>query len=121
LKKFLILALLALCSCKQQEIKQRAMALAGGDPDRGKEAIEHYGCASCHTIPGIPGADGLVGPSLEKVASRNYIGGVLPNNGTNIVRWILNPPAIDEKTAMPNIHVTTNDAHDIATYLYTLK
>jgi len=121
MKRFLVVLVIALCSCKQQETKQRAIAQAGGDPDAGKAAIQQYGCGSCHTIPGVHGADGLVGPSLEKVASRNYIGGVLPNNGTNIVRWILDPPSIDDKTAMPNVHVSTNDARNIATYLYTLK
>jgi cytochrome c len=120
-KRFLILFVLALCSCKQHEITQRAIAQTGGDPGSGKSAIQQYGCGSCHTIPGIYGADGLVGPSLEKVAMRTYIGGVLANNGTNLIRWILDPPSIDNKTAMPNNHVTTNDAHNIAAYLYTLQ
>jgi cytochrome c1 len=118
----LLLLFVPLCACyKQRETKEHAIAQCGGDPRAGKAAIQQYGCGSCHTIPGIHGADGLVGPSLEKIALRNYIGGVLPNNGTNIIRWILDPPSIDDKTAMPNVHVSPDDARNIATYLYTLK
>jgi cytochrome c1 len=38
-----------------------------------------------------------------------------------MIRWIQNPPAVDEKTAMPNMGVTARDARDIAAYLYTLR
>jgi cytochrome c1 len=62
-----------------------------------------------------------VGPSLERLGGRAYVGGVLPNTRENLVRWILNPPAVDPQTAMPNLHVSEADARDIAGYLYTLK
>lgn len=120
-KLSLLVFVTVLCACKQQETRERAIAQCGGDPTAGQAAIQQYGCGSCHTIPGIRGADGLVGPSLKQVASRNYLGGVLQNNGTNLIRWIQDPPSIDDKTAMPNVHVTANDATNIATYLYTLK
>jgi cytochrome c len=111
----------AQASCSQQELKRAAMSMPGGDPDRGAAAITRYGCAACHTIPGIRGADALVGPSLEHVGSRSYVGGVLPNTPDNVVRWIQNPPQIDPLTAMPNLGVTESDARDIAAFLYTLK
>jgi cytochrome c1 len=62
-----------------------------------------------------------VGPNLQGIASRAYIAGVLPNTPDNMVRWIQNPQAVDEKTAMPNVGVSSRDARDIAAYLYTLK
>lgn len=108
-------------SCSQRELKRAAAAMTGGDPDRGAAAISRYGCATCHTIPGISGADALVGPSLEHVGSRSYVGGVLPNTPDNVIRWIQNPPQVDPLTAMPNLGVTETDARDIAGYLYTLK
>ena len=95
--------------------------MTGGDPGRGRDAIQSYGCGSCHTIPGIDGANALVGPSLEKVGSRTYIGGVLLNTPENLFRWIKDPPAVDPKTAMPNLGVTDDAVRDIASYLYTLK
>jgi cytochrome c len=103
------------------EKKQAARAMTGGDPDRGEAAIYGYGCASCHTIPGIRGANALVGPPLTQIGGRMYIGGVLQNTPANMIRWIQDAPGVDEKTAMPNLRVTKSDARDIASYLYTLQ
>ena len=80
-----------------------------------------YGCAGCHTIPGVPGANGLVGPSLAGIGSRIYIGGVATNTPDNLVQWITNPRAIDAETAMPVTGVTDEQARHIAAYLYTLR
>lgn len=99
----------------------QAAELTGGNPHRGSEAIRRYGCQSCHSIPGISGATALVGPPLSGIASRSYIAGVLVNNPANMMTWIRNPPAVDDKTAMPNMGVTEKDARDIAAYLYTLR
>ena len=103
------------------EAERTAGAMTGGYPSRGREKIRKYGCASCHTIPGIPEADSLVGPPLSKIASRTYVGGVLTNTPDNMIRWIQNPQGVDPLTAMPNLGVTEADARDIAGYLYTLK
>ena len=116
--------LLALASCggtTRGEAARAARALTGGEPARGRAKIERYGCASCHTIPGVRGADSLVGPPLDRVASRAYVAGVLTNTPDNMIRWIKDPPGVDPLTAMPNMGVTDEDARDIASYLYTLK
>jgi cytochrome c1 len=80
-----------------------------------------YGCGACHTIPGVRGATAIVGPNLSGIASRSYIAGVLANTPENLVAWIQNPQAIDNKTAMPNLRVGARDAADIAAYLYRLR
>jgi cytochrome c len=87
-----------------------------GDPARGQAAIGRYGCPVCHTIPGIEGANGLVGPPLAGIANRVYIAGVLTNTPENLIRWILNPPAVDSLTAMPYLGVGEDDARDIASF-----
>ena len=110
----------SLVSCDRASGDQSQL-VPNGSPDRGRVAIRRYGCASCHTIPGIAGARGLVGPPLSQMASRVYIAGVLPNEPDNMIRWIENPPAVDDKTAMPNMGVSERDARDIAAYLYTLR
>jgi cytochrome c len=97
-----------------------AVALTGGNPERGKDAIRAYGCPSCHTIPGVFGADGLVGPPLGGIAKRVAIAGILPNTPENMIRWLQNPPAVNPQTLMPNMNVPESDARDIASYLYTL-
>jgi cytochrome c2 len=107
-------------ACDRASGDERHM-LANADVDRGSAAIRKYGCGSCHTIPGITGAQGLVGPPLGQIASRVYIAGVLPNEPDNMIRWLENPPAVDPKTAMPSMGVTPRDARDIAAYLYTLR
>jgi cytochrome c len=94
---------------------------SGGDPQRGEIALTQYACPACHVIPGIVGANGLVGPSLDGVAVRAYLGGVLPNTPDNLVLWLENPPAVVPSTAMPDLGVTEQDARDMAAYLYTLE
>ena len=116
----LIAAFLSLTGCDRASGDQGHM-IANADAGRGRAAIRRYGCGSCHSIPGITGAGGLVGPPLGQIASRVYIAGVLPNEPDNMIRWIQNPPSVDEKTAMPNMGVTARDARDIAAYLYTLR
>lgn len=120
---FLALACIAgLSACGgDDKLEREAAALTGGDPHRGRVAIDRYGCGGCHTIPGVRGADALVGPNLDRVASRTYIAGVLQNTPDNMVTWVQNPPGVDPKTAMPNLRVTDLDARDIASYLYTLR
>lgn len=116
----LVCAVIASSGCNRS-VADDAIILTGGNPARGKDKIQYYGCPSCHTIPGIYGADGLVGPSLARIASRVYVGGVLPNTPENMIRWIRNAKAVDQLTAMPNMNVTDSDARDIAGYLYTLR
>ncbi|MEV0430484.1 c-type cytochrome [Micromonospora sp. NPDC050495] len=91
-----------------------------GQPDRGAALIAQYGCGSCHTIPGINRADGLVGPPLTRFGSRSYIAGKLVNNADNLQHWIADPQAVEPGTAMPDLGVSPLDAQDIAAYLYTL-
>lgn len=116
----LLLAVISLLSCDRASGDDREQ-LTNADPQRGRAAIRRYGCGSCHDIPGVTGAVGRVGPPLGQISQRVFIGGVLPNEPDNMIRWIENPPAIDPQTAMPNTGVTTRDARDIAAYLYTLR
>lgn len=114
-------ALLFVCSSCNRDAERAAAEMTGGDPARGRSAISRYGCSTCHTIPGVSGANGLVGPPLGQVASRVYLAGRLQNTPDNMIQWIQNPQRVDEKTAMPNLGVSDTDARDIASYLYTLK
>lgn len=95
--------------------------VAGGDPAAGKPLVVAYGCGSCHIIPGVSGANGLVGPPLNHWSRRAYIAGEVPNDPDFLVRWIEVPQAIEPGTAMPNLGVTEGQARNIAAYLYTLR
>jgi len=93
----------------------------GGSAARGAQRIAQLGCSACHTIPGVPNADGNVGPPLTRFGSRIYIAGMLRNTPANLVRWIREPQAVVPGNAMPNMGVSEVDARDIAAYLYTLR
>jgi len=93
----------------------------GGNPRIGAQLIESYRCGACHIIPGIKDADGLVGPPLMLFARRTYIGGELPNTPPNLVRWILDPAAVEPGTAMPDLGLSDWQARNVAAYLYTLR
>jgi cytochrome c2 len=103
------------------ESKTNAAVMTGGDPNRGATQISRYGCGSCHSIPGISGAQGRVGPSLAGLGSRTYVAGSLGNQPANLVHWIQDPHSVNEKTVMPNLGVSAHDATDIAAYLYSLR
>ncbi|HET9226439.1 MAG TPA: c-type cytochrome [Thermoanaerobaculia bacterium] len=113
----MVALLLAGCSSKEE----KAARLTGGDPDLGKAAIRRYGCQTCHTIPGVEGATGIVGPPLDRIGSRAYLAGQLENTPENLMRWIRDPQSIAPGTAMPDMRVTEKDGRDIAAYLYTLR
>ena len=91
------------------------------DVDRGKAALRQYACVGCHEIPGITGPAARVGPPLAGIASRQTLGGVLPNSPENMTLWIRTPQKVAPLTAMPGLGVTERDARDIAAYLATLK
>ena len=95
-----------------------AHTVLGGDPTRGRQAINAYGCGSCHRIPGIRAARGVVGPGLDGFAERTYIAGILPNRPDNLVHWLIDPPRYAPDTAMPDMGIPLETAKDMAAYLY---
>ena len=103
-----------------QTLRPYAMAVSG-NARHGKELIQGYGCGSCHMIPGVRQANGLVGPPLMYFSRRTIIAGELPNTPENLVRWIQHPRQVEEKTAMPDLGLSEDQAYDIAAYLYTLR
>ncbi len=109
------------CDPARPNRKLEIQRMTGGDPTRGREKIRNYGCHSCHTIPGIEGANALVGPPLIHWSKRVYIAGELPNTPENLRKWIQHAPQIEPKTAMPDMGVTEQDSRDISAYLYSLN
>lgn len=84
------------------------------------EVAEHmiqYGCPTCHVIPGIPGAVGKVGPSLDQLSQRSYLAGKLPNTPVQLQQWIMHPQEFVPGSAMPEMNVSAQDAAEFARYL----
>lgn len=92
-------------------------ALARGDPDLGAKYLLQYGCAGCHAVKGVRGPGGLVGPPLDDVARRVYLGGMLPNTPDNLVHWIRDPKSVNPRTAMPVTGISEREARDVAAFL----
>jgi cytochrome c2 len=95
-----------------------ARALTGGDPARASVMVTRYGCGGCHTIPGVPAADGKVGPPLGGIRQRVFIAGVLPNTADNLINWIVEPRAFSPGSAMPVTGISKAEARDVAAWLY---
>jgi cytochrome c len=121
LASVVVVALLILPGCLGGKMARGHDIDTGGDAHRGERAIGQYSCGSCHWIPGIRNARGMVGPPLMMFGRRTFIGGEVANTPDNLVQWIRNPQSIEAKTAMPNLGVSDQDARDIAAYLYTLR
>ena len=83
--------------------------------------MKRYGCAACHTIPGLAGAQAHVGPTLSGFANRPVFARNVKNTPENVIRWVINPAQVERSATMPSVGVTQKDAKDIATYLYALK
>ena len=95
--------------------------LPDGDATRGSVLLRQYGCGTCHRIPGVEGAAGTVGPSLDRLGRRVYVAGVIPNSPQELARWIRTPEGVKPGTGMPNAGVTEPDAKDMVAYLYRLR
>jgi cytochrome c len=92
----------------------------GGDAKRGRKALAKYQCGTCHTIPGVEGANGTRGQPLKGIALRVDLMGAVPNTPTELVRLIRNPKDVYPQTAMPVLNVSEQEALDMVAYLYTL-
>jgi cytochrome c len=91
-----------------------------GNPELGRELIVARGCGGCHTVPGVTGANGVVGPRLNNTALRSTLAGEeIPNSPDVMARWILDPPSVKPGTPMPRVGVTEQEAQDITAYLYS--
>jgi cytochrome c len=112
-----IMVLLTACAVDVNGVPE-SRAVAYGHVDAGRRLLASYGCGSCHSIPGVPGADSMAAPPLARFYQRTYIAGRLPNSEENLIRWIQDPQQVEPGTAMPSLGVTADEARDIAAYLY---
>ncbi len=109
---FLCLALVACSGCRSSRHSQTAQAHRSAPT-----LMIQYGCPTCHVIPGVPGAVGKVGPSLDSLPQRSYLAGTVPNTPSDLQNWIMHPQHFQPGTAMPEMGVTPQDAQTIAAFL----
>jgi mono/diheme cytochrome c family protein len=77
-----------------------------GDPEIGQKEFEGVGCLACHQLNG-KGED--FAPNLSKIASKV--------NADWLVSWVGNPSHYNDKSKMPDLRLTKDQASNIAAYL----
>ena len=85
----------------------------------GRELFTARTCHTCHAVAGL--STGTVGPELTHVGSHAQIAGTVPMSKENLVKWIMDPPALKPGTAMPKLGVSEADAAALADWLLLLK
>jgi cytochrome c2 len=118
---FLVLSLIACEPLDERTGAQPVRGVPGGNVENGRELLSAWGCGACHRIPGVVGADALVGPPLDAWSERQFIAGTLENSPDNLIYWIMHPQEVEPGTAMPDTNVPESAARDMAAYLYTLE
>lgn len=101
-------------------VKQAGPAALSSMPGAG--VFTASGCGACHTIRGTE-ANGLAGPDLTHVGSRQTLGaGILPNNQGTMAGWIADSQGIKPGNRMPSYPVLTGqELRDVSAYLESLK
>jgi cytochrome c1 len=118
---------------QQPQVEQLPFYQAlNGQQQQGVRVILQRGCGSCHIVPNIPGASGVIGPSLGAnptaspplpvLSQRNPIAGVVPNTSqADLARWIMDPQVLKPGTAMPDLGLSEEESAAAAAYLYSLQ
>ncbi len=117
----LLAAVTALAACGRPDAPtvRQATMVGAAEPKKAPAALRAYGCVSCHTIPGVRGANALVGPPLNAFAKRRFVAGRVPNEPDRLVQFIVNPQSIKPGSAMPVTGIGVEEARNVAAYLYS--
>ena len=96
-------------------------AASSGAP--GEQVFLRNTCVSCHTVRGLSGASGSVGPDLTHLGSRRTLGaGVADNTPTNLKSWIRDAGGIKPGVLMPAFgNLSDSDLDALVDYLEGLK
>ena len=77
------------------------MAPLAAEGARGAKLFVQRGCNACHTVRGLAGAVGIIGPDLTHLASRTTIASaLLENTSGNLTKWLTDPESIKPENQM---------------------
>ena len=97
-------------------------AAAGMDLFQNGRFANGLQCTGCHTIDGVEGAAGILGPNLTHFGDRTTFGGAtFANTSDNLDRWLHDPPGLKPGADMPNLSLTQQQIDDLIAYLEGLK
>ncbi len=87
---------------------------------KGRAVFTQYACMNCHTIAGT--SDGMFGPNLTHLASRDTIGsGFIDLTRANLRQWIADPDTMKAGCNMPSLKLADDELDAVTDYLMTLK
>jgi cytochrome c1 len=89
------------------------------DAQEGQQLFLTKACVACHTITGVPGAAGRLGPNLTNLGARSSIASaMIENTPENLAAWIHDPRSIKPGALMIlPLPVSTDEARKLAAYL----
>ena len=96
----------------------------GADPVRGRQVFLTKGCTGCHTVAGIPGAAGTLGPPLTSIAATAGVRHSGQSADTYLRESIVHPnayvvPGFPSPSPMPPGLVAGRDLDDLVAFLLT--
>lgn len=100
--------------------KQKMPPSASSDDAKaGQQLFAQKACVACHTIQGVAGAVGVIGPNLNDLKSRTTLAsGIMENTPENLVRWIQNPQKMKPGALMVlPVPVNEQEAGQLAAFL----
>jgi cytochrome c oxidase subunit 2 len=99
-----------------------SMAAAGMDLFQNGRFASGLQCTGCHTINGLEGASGIVGPNLTHFADRTtFAGATFADTSENLDGWLHDPPALKPGADMPNLGLSQAQIDELIAYLESLK
>ncbi len=99
---------------------QASPAVVDPSVEDGRNLFAELACLNCHAIEGL--SDGLFGPNLSHLASRQTIGsGILPLDRPNLRAWIADPQAVKIGCNMPSLKLEARELDLLTDYLMTLR
>jgi cytochrome c2 len=109
--------------------EDNALALGGGDAERGKELAGSRGCLTCHEFTGAARPDGAatipalsqqqLGAQIVRAPDLRFVRDRF--RPEVLVKWIVDPSSVKKGALMPTLGVSEQEAKDLAAYLLKTK
>lgn len=84
----------------------------------GERIFLEVGCAACHAVDGLDGAQGRVGPDLTHLGTRGSLAaGIVPNTRENLGRLLVDPWGVKPGNPMPPTPLDDDELSALLDYL----
>ncbi|HEX2029362.1 MAG TPA: cytochrome c oxidase subunit II [Nitriliruptorales bacterium] len=111
----------------QQQARSIRLDRLSGQAARGRDAFVEGACVGCHSIRGLEGASGTVGPDLTYFSDRGWFAGAIFENTDESLRdWLADPPKMKpmepgDGRGMPDLNLSDQEIDALVAFLRELK